>query len=72
MNVDLFVAEIGSTTTVVNAIDGIGSGKAALVGQGQAATTVTGADGVVAGLREAIAAMGRSLGTEIACGKMLA
>lgn len=34
MKVNVLVAEIGSTTTVVNAFNGIGTGSPAFVGQG--------------------------------------
>lgn len=40
MNIDVLVAEIGSTTTVVNAFHQIHSGEPVFLGQGQAATTV--------------------------------
>ena len=36
MNVAVLVAEIGSTTTVVNAFDGIGGARPQLHGEGQA------------------------------------
>jgi len=68
MKVDFFVAEIGSTTTVVNAID-----KNMLIGQGQAPTTVSREDGVVLGLRNAIDNLCVSLGyDEISCNEMFA
>ena len=53
MKVDVLVAEIGSTTTVVNAFNGIGTGSPAFVGQGQAPTTVSEGD-VTIGLKGAI------------------
>lgn len=53
MKVDVLVAEIGSTTTVVNAFKGIDTDKPAFVGQGQAATTVLEGD-VTVGLHAAI------------------
>ncbi|MGG5370161.1 GlmL-related ornithine degradation protein [Enterococcus sp. AZ196] len=40
MKIDILVAEIGSTTTVVNAFQGIHSEQPVFLGQGQAATTV--------------------------------
>ncbi|HHZ03338.1 MAG TPA: DNA mismatch repair protein MutL [Tissierellia bacterium] len=53
MKVDVLVAEIGSTTTVVNAFNGIGTEDPAFVGQGQAPTTVLEGD-VTIGLKGAI------------------
>jgi len=53
MKVNVLVAEIGSTTTVVNAFNGIGTGSPAFVGQGQAPTTVSEGD-VTIGLKGAI------------------
>ncbi len=58
MKVDVLVAEIGSTTTVVNAFNGIGTGNPAFIGQGQAPTTVLegdvtiGLEGAIEGLRK--------------------
>ena len=40
LNIDVLVAEIGSTTTVVNAFDNINSPAPAILGQGQAPTSV--------------------------------
>ena len=40
MKIDIIVAEIGSTTTVVNAFQGIHGAQPVFLGQGQAATTV--------------------------------
>lgn len=53
MKADVLVAEIGSTTTVVNAFNGIGTGNPAFIGQGQAPTSVTEGD-VTIGLKGAI------------------
>lgn len=53
MRVDLLVAEIGSTTTVVNAFNGIDTDHPEFVGQGQAATSVLRGD-VTIGLHEAV------------------
>ena len=53
MRVNVLVAEIGSTTTVVNAFNGIGSGDPVFAGQGQAPTTVLEGD-VTIGLKGAI------------------
>ena len=40
MHVDTLVAEIGSTTTIVNAFDGLGTARPKFVAQGKAPTTV--------------------------------
>ena len=53
MHCAVLVAEIGSTTTLVNAFEGL-DGLPCLLGQGQAATTVLAGD-VRIGLRAAIA-----------------
>ncbi len=53
MRIDCLVAEIGSTTTVVNAFDGIHTSKPTFVGQGFAPTTVLLGD-VNLGLNSAI------------------
>ena len=53
MKVDLLVAEIGSTTTVVNAFNGIDTPNPECVAQGQAPTSVAIGD-VTMGLHEAI------------------
>lgn len=53
MEIDLLLAEIGSTTTVVTGVDGINSLKPAIVGQGLAPTTVLAGD-VMIGLKNAI------------------
>ena len=76
MKVDLFAVEIGSTTTVVNAIDGVDSSPV-IVAQGQAATTVESENGVVDGLNSAIENMQANLapglrGETISCAKMFA
>lgn len=60
MKVDVLVAEIGSTTTVVNAFNGIGTGNPAFAGQGQAPTTVLEGD-VTIGLRGAIEGLKKNL-----------
>ncbi|MDD4679021.1 MAG: GlmL-related ornithine degradation protein [Tissierellia bacterium] len=60
MKVDVLVAEIGSTTTVVNAFNGIGTGNPAFTGQGQAPTTVLEGD-VTIGLRGAIEGLKKNL-----------
>lgn len=63
MKVDVLVAEIGSTTTVVNAFDGIHNGAPLFVGQGQANTTVTDGD-VRIGLEQAILDLKKNLGED--------
>ncbi len=59
--VDLLVAEIGSTTTVVSAFQGIGGQTPTLLGQGQAPTTVDRGD-VNLGLEQALAELREELG----------
>ena len=54
MKVDVLVAEIGSTTTAVNAFTGLESANPALIGQGVAPTSVESGD-VTVGLKQAIA-----------------
>lgn len=70
VHVDVLVAEIGSTTTLVNAFGGLDS-EPRWLGQGQAATTVLQGD-VCVGLREATADLSRRLGAEVQAGQMLA
>ncbi len=53
MHVNVLVAEIGSTTTVVNAFDGLGSASPRFVAQGKAPTTVLDGD-VRIGLKNAV------------------
>lgn len=53
MKVDVLVAEIGSTTTVVNAFDNIHTGEPVFLAQGQAATSVLEGD-VRIGLQGAV------------------
>ncbi|GAB1477411.1 GlmL-related ornithine degradation protein [Bacillota bacterium] len=53
MNIDVLVAEIGSTTTLVNAFQNVGTDKPEFWGQGQAATSVLDGD-VRSGLKGAI------------------
>lgn len=60
MNVNVLVAEIGSTTTVVNAFNGIGTNNPAFIGQGQAPTSVLEGD-VTVGLRGAINSLAKNL-----------
>jgi uncharacterized protein (TIGR01319 family) len=69
---DVLVAEIGSTTTLVNAFCGIDSGEPRFWGQGQAATSVAEGD-VRIGLRGAIDDLCRKKGIEsLEYGEMLA
>ena len=53
MRIDVLVAEIGSTTTVINAFNGIGSPDPCFMGQGQAPTSVLEGD-VTIGLNSAL------------------
>jgi len=53
LNIDVLVAEIGSTTTVVNAFDHINSPAPVFLGQGQAPTSVLDGD-VRIGLSQAV------------------
>ncbi|HZW98174.1 MAG TPA: glutamate mutase L, partial [Bacillota bacterium] len=61
MKVDVLVAEIGSTTTAVNAFTGLNSATPALIGQGVAPTSVESGD-VTVGLKEAISDLKVQLG----------
>ena len=63
MKVDVLVAEIGSTTTAVNAFTGLESANPALIGQGVAPTSVESGD-VTVGLKQAIADLKTQLGTD--------
>lgn len=63
MKFDVLVAEIGSTTTVVNGFSGIHAGEPVFVGQGQAPTTVLDGD-VRIGLQGAMEDLARNMGTE--------
>lgn len=58
--IDVLVAEIGSTTTVVSAFNGLKEGLPELIGQGQAASTVLAGD-VTQGLNQAIASLQEKL-----------
>lgn len=71
MKADVLVAEIGSTTTVVNAFGGIKTGSPVFLGQGQAATTVLEGD-VREGLSAAVRSLETTLGGKIEYGEMLA
>ena len=63
MKIDILVAEIGSTTTVVNAFTGIGENNPVFWGQGQAPTSVLDGD-VRVGLDSAIKDLCRKNNTE--------
>lgn len=63
MNVDLLVAEIGSTTTVVNAFMGLSGDAPVFLGQGMAATSIGEGD-VVLGFQRAAHDLARQLGME--------
>lgn len=72
MKIDVLVAEIGSTTTVVNAFDRLDSPDPVFLGQGQAPTSVPDGD-VRIGLQGAVEDLRKKLGTEdISCETMLA
>ncbi len=71
MNIDVLVAEIGSTTTLLNAFDGINTDKPRFIGQGQAATSVTEGD-VRIGLAGAVLDLEKKLGEKIEYGEMFA
>lgn len=71
MHADVLIAEIGSTTTLVSAFDGL-SVEPRFLGQGQAATTVLEGD-VRTGLANAIAGLKEKLGAEsLEYGELLA
>ena len=59
--IDVLVAEIGSTTTVINAFDGVDGPDPVFLGQGQARTTVEEGD-VGVGLELALTDLKVSLG----------
>ncbi len=72
MHIDVLVAEIGSTTTLVNAFDGVREGEPRFVGQGQAATSVLEGD-VRVGLQGAVDDLRKNKGwDELTYGEMLA
>ena len=72
MKIDVLVAEIGSTTTVVNAFDRLDSPDPVFLGQGQAPTSVLDGD-VRNGLQGAVDALCQNLGVkELSYGTMLA
>ncbi len=63
MKVDVLVAEIGSTTTVINAFGGIGTPCPLFIGQGQAPTSVSEGD-VTIGLKGAVDDLRKSLSVD--------
>lgn len=63
MNIDILVAEIGSTTTILNAFNGIHTQEPNFVGQGQAPTTVLEGD-VNIGILNALENLKRNLNCE--------
>ncbi len=72
MKIDVLVAEIGSTTTLVNAFNNIGTDAPVFFGQGQAPTSVLGGD-VRIGLTEAIDDLCANKGIDsVEYGEMLA
>ncbi|WP_372997618.1 GlmL-related ornithine degradation protein [Lutispora sp.] len=72
MRIDVLVAEIGSTTTVINAFNGIGTPCPEFLGQGQAPTSVLAGD-VTIGLKGAIDDLKKNLDVEeLSYGEMLA
>ena len=72
MHIDVLVAEIGSTTTLVNAFSGVHEGEPRFLGQGCAPTSVLAGD-VRVGLQGAIDGLSRSMGCDgITFGEMLA
>ncbi|MHB1393152.1 MAG: GlmL-related ornithine degradation protein [Clostridia bacterium] len=72
MKINVLVAEIGSTTTVVNAFNGIGGLCPKFIGQGQAPTTVLNGD-VTVGLKGAVQDLKKNIDEdEITWDEMLA
>lgn len=72
MKIDVLVAEIGSTTTVVNAFHNLDSSNPTFLGQGQGVTSVEEGD-VTIGLREAMEDLKKILGIhELEYGRFLA
>ncbi|OQB20504.1 MAG: hypothetical protein BWY11_02344 [Firmicutes bacterium ADurb.Bin182] len=72
MKVDVLVAEIGSTTTIINAFQEVGGGSPLFLGQGFSATTVLEGD-VTIGLKNAVNDLSVNLNVpEITWGEMLA
>jgi len=63
MKFDILVAEIGSTTTVVNAFSDLNTMDPKFVGQGQSPTTVK-EDDVTIGLSKAVESLAKNLGVD--------
>ncbi len=63
MKIDVLVAEIGSTTTVVNAFDAVHTSDPRFLGQGSVGTTAEEGD-VLIGLRGAVEALSEHLGAD--------
>lgn len=64
MKINVLVAEIGSTTTVVNAFNNINGDNPDFIGQGQAPTTVSQGEDVRSGLQGAINDLAIKLGVD--------
>ena len=72
MKIDVLVAEIGSTTTIVNGFTGMGTAAPAFIGQGHAPTSVLHGD-VRIGLNKAIENLRKNIGADnVEYTKMLA
>lgn len=71
LQIEVLVAEIGSTTTVVNAFTDLEGAYPRFLGQGQAPTSLAQGD-VTIGLRQAVADLERNLGEAITWRTMLA
>ncbi len=71
MKVDLLVADIGSTITMISAFDGLGSSGASFLGQGQSETTVEASD-VTIGLDNALGDLEKKLGEILSWEQFLA
>ncbi|QAT40257.1 GlmL-related ornithine degradation protein [Clostridium sp. JN-9] len=69
MNVDYVIAEIGSTTTLVTAVNAADDTR--IIAQGKSCTTVSSGD-VTIGLKNAISDIESQIGESISWGKMLA
>ncbi|RKL64044.1 DNA mismatch repair protein MutL [Thermoanaerobacteraceae bacterium SP2] len=71
LNIDVMVAEIGSTTTVVNAFSDLGTSHPKFIGQGIAPTTVLQGD-VTLGLECAVKNLEQNLKTGVKWNRMMA
>lgn len=63
MKIDIIVAEIGSTTTVINGFAGMRTANPSFIGQGQSATTVSSGD-VNIGLNNALENLRKNIGAD--------